>query len=316
MDDAELSQLKSRSLEAYALTHGYERDPKESNHRVAVLRRAADNGKLLVKVGHGGHQVFRDERDHRNHGTILDFAMMELRVNLGEARKELRAWANFPLHPAQTQTGQAGQIQNVPSCPPDDEPDRPRMRAIWNAATWVPEHPYLISRHIPASTLNDPRFRDCWRLDRHGNCVFPSWDKGGLVGLEFRNTTKKHFAKGGKRGLWASRNIKTSLRLVVTEAPIDALSHFALYQDATDQVCPLGYACPGGSLGERSKELLVHLFIEAAKRGAEILVGTDNDPAGHEYAATIAKLAPLSVRRITPIGNDWNDDLCAREGGS
>lgn len=307
MFDAELSTIKTLSLETYAKTHGFERDAQESSQRVTVLRRKGDNGKLLAQQSRDGHWVYRDERDTRNKGTILDFAMHELRANLGEARKALRAWANLPSHPAQTLTGQTGHSENVRS---DDEPDRARMLAIWNAATWVPEHPYLLTRKIPATVLNDARFSHRWKLDRHGNAVFPSWDKQGICGLEFRSETKKHFAKGGKKGLWVSANIKDCKRMVVCEAPIDALSHFALYVDRTDLDAPLGYACPGGSLGERSKALLVHLFTEAGKRGADILIGTDNDPAGHEYAEMIAKLSPVVVERIAPISGDWNDDLC------
>jgi hypothetical protein len=326
MFDNELSTLKTLSLESYALTLGYARDPKESNARVVVLRRESDNGKLLVKQGHDGHYIFRNERD-LSQGTIIDLTMKELGVNLGEARKALREWAGFSLHPAQTPSGssgisvsptpgKAGHSENVPSCPADDEPDRARMNAIWNRATWVPEHPYLLARHIPKNILNDARIKDRFRLDAHGNAVFPSWDKGGLCGLEFRSPTQKSFAKGGKKGLWVSRNIKTCLRLVVTESAIDAMSHLALFRDATDALLPFGYAAVGGSLGERSKALLVHLFEQASQRGAEILIGTDNDAAGHEYAAMIAALSPVA-ERITPIGNDWADDLawCVREDG-
>jgi hypothetical protein len=296
---------------------------------VVVLRRASDNGKLLVKQGHDGHYIYRNERN-LSQGTILDLAMQELGVNLGEARKAIREWAGVPSHPAQThsgasrisvspitgKTGNTGHSENVPVCPDDDEPDRARMNAIWNAAKWVEQHPYLLTRRIPPSILADWRIRDRFRLDAHGNCVFPSWDKGGLCGLEFRSATQKSFARGGKKGLWCSTNIKTCLRLVVTEAPIDAMSHLALFRDATDVELPFGYACPGGSLGERSKSLLVHLFEQASQRGAEILIGPDRDQAGSQYAEALSALAP-QAERITPIGSDWNDDLvwCVREDG-
>ncbi len=316
--DSELTQLKSLSLESYALTLGYERDHKESSNRVTVLRRETDNAKLLVKPGHDGTLIYRNERDYSDHGSILDLVMRELRCNLGEARKALRQWANLPLHPAQTlspdkpdKPGHSGNVRL------SDEPNRSRMKSIWGAAQWTPLHPYLLSRHIPESVLTDSRFDHRWKLDRHGNAVFPSWDKQGICGLEFRSETKKHFAKGGKKGLWVSANIKDCLRLVVCEAPIDALSHFALYRDNADLLWPLGYACPGGSLGERSRELLKSLFRHSAERGGGIIVATDNDPAGDEYAETIAKLAPV-VERIAPIGKDWNADLawCVEEGSA
>jgi hypothetical protein len=61
--DEELHTLKSLPILPYAQTLGYEPDPKESSARVVVLRRASDNGKLLVKQGHDGHYIYRNERN-------------------------------------------------------------------------------------------------------------------------------------------------------------------------------------------------------------------------------------------------------------
>lgn len=317
--DAELQSLKTLPLETYAVSLGFVRDSEKSTNRVAVLRRDAD--KLLVTQGNDGHWIYRNERNHDDHGSILDFVMRQQGVNLGEARKQLRVWANLPFHPAQHQSGsdKTGQTANVPLCPDDalSKSDRQRLQSGWNKSTWNPEPDYLLSRLIPRSVLNDARFNDCWRISSKGAVLFPHRDLSGLCGLEIRGDRLKVFSKGGKKGLWVSANIKTCLRLVITESPIDCLSFHALHRDATDAAWPLGYAAFGGGLGNRQKALLGALISRCVDRGAEVLIGTDNDSAGDEYATSLAILAPLPLERILPVSNDFNADLvwCVRENG-
>ena len=301
--DAELHTLKTLSIETYALTLGYARDPVKSSSRVAVLRRDAD--KLLITRGQDGHWIYRNERSHADHGSIIDFVMHEQGVNLGEARKQLRAWANLPFHPARTSVR-----MSEPSGLEQPEPDRQKVAAVWNAAAWIPHHPYLLFRQIPRSTLNDSRFTDCWRIDKKGNAVLLHQDLQGPCGYELRNQGFKAMGERTKKGLWLSANIKTCLRLVITESPIDALSFHALHVDATDALWPLGYAAYGGGLGTRQKPLLAALMRRCVDRWAEVIIGVDNDPAGDEYAETLQALSPVALERITPVGKDWNADLC------
>lgn len=320
--DAELSQLKALSLESYALTLGFIRDSEKSSAKVAVLRR--DSDKLLVTMGQDGHWIYRNERNHDDHGSIIDFVMRQQGINLGEARKELRTWANLPFHPAQASTrmsGQSvleqpdktGQSGNVPLCPDARE----RIQFAWDKSEWSAEPAYLISRGIPASVRNDPRFAGCWRISSKGAVLFPHRDMSGICGLEIRGDGVKVFSRGGHKGLWLSANIKTCLRIVITESPIDCLSFHALRLDATDAIWPLGYAAFGGGLGNRQKSLLGALVSRAQDRGAEVIIATDNDPAGDEYATTLQSLSPVALERILPVGGDFNDDLvwCIRENG-
>lgn len=314
--DAELSQLKALSIEAYALSLGYVRDSEKSSQRVAVLRR--DSDKLLVTVGKDGHWIYRNERDHQDHGSILDFVMRQQGVNLGEARKELRAWADLPFHPAQKESPVSGNaVSDKTGQTVTDEPDRQRIKSGWDKSVWNPEPDYLLSRSIPKSTLSDLRFNDCWRISSKGAVLFPHRDLSGLCGLDIRGENLKVFSKGGRKGLWLSANIKTASRIVITESPIDALSFHALHVDASDAIWPLGYASFGGGLGNRQKSLLGALMSRATDRGAEVILGVDNDPAGNEYAETLATLSPVALERITPIDKDFNADLvwCVRENG-
>ena len=310
MLDTELSHLKALPLETYAASLGYFRDPVKSSRKVAVLRREADDDKLLVTVSQDGHWVYRSERDHADKGSILDFAMTRGGFNLGEARRELRNWANLPSHTAQKPVKAPAPLVQAY--------DRAKANQIWNVLTRKAVISYLLNaRSIPLSTLTDPRFADCWRQHRAGSATFPSWDRQGLCGLEFRGEGVKWFLTGCQKGLWVSANVKTCSRLVVCEGPIDALSYHALHGlDAADQAWPLGYVATGGKISTLQKELLADLISHCADRGCAIVAAFDNDPSGDEMIHLLPELA-FPVERHLPVGKDWNCDLqyVVRENG-
>lgn len=311
--DAELSLLKQIDLVAYAASLGYERDAKESTQQCAVLRCNTD--KIMVKQD-AGHWVYFSVRDDQDHGTIIDFAQKRLGGSLGEVRKALRAWSNLPFPTAQNPVPASGHSGSEQPDKPDI--DHQRILSGWNKSNWNAEPAYLLSRKIPCSVLSDPRFNDCWRVSSQGAVLFPHKDQSGLCGLEIRGDQLKVFSKGGRKGLWISANIKTCLRLVITESPIDALSFHSLHVDATDAIWPLGYAAFGGGLGNRQKLLLGAFIGRSVDRGAEVLIGVDNDLPGDEYAETLSALSPVALERLLPVGKDWNADLvwCVRENGS
>lgn len=94
-------------------------------------------------------------------------------LGLGEARKRLRAYTgNSSFHPAHANPDKSA---HVPVCPADSEPDRAKVRAVWNAARWEPGHSYLMSRHVPPAVLSDPRFFDTYRISNRGNVLFSSF---------------------------------------------------------------------------------------------------------------------------------------------
>ncbi len=90
--------------------------------------------------------------------------------------------------------------------------------------------------------------------------------------------------------------------LIITEAPIDALSAYALRLGREDghTVC---YVSTDGA------GPVPHALIrEALQGGGRVLVATDNDPAGERLYARIAAAHP-EVERYRPALKDLNDDL-------
>lgn len=296
--DSELSTLKKLDLAAFAESLGYRRNPRESSNASITLRHH-DGDKIVVSQGKQ-HPVYFSVRDDRDHGSIIDFAQKRLGGSLGTVRKALREFAGQAPVPFPT-------AQEYPSRE-SNGPDRKKVQAVWNAATWIAEHPYLRSRGIPASILNDARFLDCWRQDKRGNALFLHFDQHGPCGYEVRNAEFKAFGKRTARGIWVSRNVKTASRIVITESPIDCLSYHALHgDDHADQEWPLGYVALGGSLGNRQRDLLGSLFTRYPRTC--FIVATDNDLAGHRYFDQMQEFSPTRLERHTPVSKDWNDDL-------
>lgn len=305
-DRDELDRFKREvSIADFSTLYGWTVDSKESNRTVNVLRRQHDHGKLLVKAGPSGWDIYLDCRSGQQ-GTVVDFVQTEERCRLGGARTILRRWiGSDPPRRVASLTGSPTRSDGH-----SDEPDRKRVAAVWAAAVWEAAPDYLKRRGLATSlALQDERFAGTYRTNRHGVVMFPHRDRGGLSGYELRgidaNGDKlKAFAKGGKRGLWYSRNVANASTIIVCESAIDALSHCELYPSWN-----AGYVSFAGDISTRQKSLLAGLFEKADSRHARLVIATDNDDAGDKHFKTCAELTKARLFRLRPIGKDWNDDL-------
>ena len=307
MSDTELHELKAQvDLAAYCISQGWTRDDEKSTKQVAFLRRESD--KIVVRRGDCGYDVWAEVPGYGTKGSIIDFLLRE-GLSFGQVRGRLRELAGKPSF-------LSIKSESKPALTDADDGYRKKTAAVWNAARWEVAPRYLLTRQIPPSVLADWRFKNCWRVDGHGNVLFPFWDRGGMCGYERRNDGLKKSGSGVKKSVWVSRNVRDCLRLIVCEGPIDCLSFHALHVDQTDALLPLGYAAFAGGLGVRQRETLDYLTRQCAERGGAVIIAVDNDAAGDEYARTLAELAPLA-ERIIPVGNDWADDLefCIKEEG-
>jgi Toprim-like len=120
--------------------------------------------------------------------------------------------------------------------------------------------------------------------------------------------TKTLFRLPGSRG--------SITRLVVAEAPIDALSFAALERIRTDTL----YVATGGGMGPGTIAGLNELLAELATRANPLMViATDADGAGERYASQLSEIAGnahVPVQRAQPPDglNDWNDVIKAQAG--
>ena len=299
-DNDELSRFRHGiDLGAFVSSFGYELDKKDSNTRTKTYRRESD--KIIVSRGKCGFDIFKDCRSEA-HGSVIDFAQLETKEDLGRTRQRLRAWM-----------GQGNPKDFLPTCPSvephsgqskaTDEPDRKKAAKVWASASWNPEPAYLLGRGLSSDVLNDERFRDTFRVNSSGSVMFLHKDRISPTGYELRGTNLKAFMANGKRSLWFSNNLCTAKSVVICESAIDCLSHFTLYGWDT------AYVSIGGAISSKQKDLLAGLFAKVTARNGLIIVGVDNDPAGDAYFETMKALTETKLKRHTPISNDWNDDL-------
>ena len=296
----ELERFKREiNLVEFAQAKGYQVIKGESSKASTVMKDGAGD-KIIIATAEDGHGIYFSVRDDRDNGSIIDFVQKRGGANLGQVRKELRAWV-----PGSSSYSPAPAAQRQAKPEPSSR-DRTQVLAVWMKMQQQPEggHPYLLNeRKLSAKTLADPRFAGHVRIDARGNAAFPHYDQDGLTGYELKNEGFTGFAKGGEKALWHSANLGTARRVVICESAIDCMSHAESWKDRES-----AYISIGGAMSDKQRELL----REKISTAAAVVVATDRDEAGQKLADEISGLVPAGARvdRSAPAnGKDWNDEL-------
>ncbi len=294
-DRDELGRFKATvDLAAVALELGYQEDASDRSRGIVIMRREDD--KLAVGQ-RSGSWCYRNLHQPSDRGSVIDLLQSRLGLSMGHCRQWLREWSHTD-RPEQNLSSRSS---------PDHEPDRKKVKAVWEAAAWDSNHRYLQARGLNHSLQADC-FHDTFRTDKKGNVVFPLYDRNGLCGYEYRNHELKRMGKDSSRGLWLSNQLKQVDLVVVCESPIDCMSHYDLHQWQYAR-----YVSIGGTLTALQRDLLSGWFNKS--NHLSVIVGTDNDESGETYYQQLQSVSPFKLKRHTPIGKDWNDDLqhCLRE---
>ena len=292
------SLKKSVNLNQYAARQGYELDKKKSTRSSLVMRHA--NGDKIIISKKGANWVYFSVHDDSDNGTIVDFIEKRTHKTLPEIGKDLAAWS-----------GGAGLL---PICAlPDVQEQVYEPERIVRAFKWmkpITGHPYLINeRKIPAEVLNHAKFKGSIYQDRYGNVVFPHQSAKGICGLELKNFDKGVFMRGSEKALWLG-NIDTAAKvLILAEAAIDALSHFALFKSEGAT-----YGAVSGGMKDNQFDCLMNILGKMPKL-EKIVLAVDHDQGGEKIASRIeayleGKFAGEIVRHIPEReGMDWNEVL-------
>lgn len=303
--DLELEKFKTEiDLRAFAASHGFVLDRKESWAGSAVMRHPNHDKIVIKRDAASGHYVYFSVRDDSDNGTVVDFAMRQLGVSLGAARKALRTFIGLP----------SPIISPYPLLLRIDK-DRIRVERAFAQMITATRHPYLeAERAIPREILESRRFVGRIRADTRGNAVFPHFDAEGLSGYEIKNKGFTSFAPGGSKGLWTSHRDQADNRLVLCESAIDALSFAALYPEKYTR-----YASLGGKPTAAQKELLraTAMILPASSM---VTAAMDADRAGRELAEIVCEAvgavprADCRFESLAPENvKDWNDALRSRK---
>jgi hypothetical protein len=283
-------------------------DGQESSRRCLKYRRGA--GEIVI-VTHGGAGWWDPNSDAK--GDVFDLVQhLEPSLNFGEVRKALRPLAgirpDFPRN-------EGSHERRGPSIPVAQRwARRPRLRQ--RSEAWR----YLAGRGLTEDVLIAAARCDVVREGPRGSAWFAHRDAAGLViHVDVRGPTYKGSLTGGHKGLFVFPHAKPSRRnrLVLAEAPIDALSRGAIERSRVDTI----YAATGGGMGPSTIDALKRLLLELKDSSRELFESaTDANPAGDRHAARheeIARNLGVPFRRLRPPieGGDWNDVLKAAAHG-
>jgi hypothetical protein len=161
--------------------------------------------------------------------------------------------------------------------------------------TWNFINHYLTTiRLIPEFLVNYLRKNLLLWSDKNRNCVFPrdlgtgAFLRGTLIGKPFKLTI-------GKNG--RPYHIPGDNLVIITEAPIDAISLKYYYPTAT-------ILATGGHIGfDKIEPYVINAF--------KVFLAQDNDEAGDQQANKIQSIIKNNVERLRPPNKfkDWNEFL-------
>ena len=310
-EDAELDAFR-KGVHCAALLEAWPQpwrlDRKESTRNALKYRRG--KGEILI-VNHEGRGWWDPQSAAK--GDIFDLVQyLDPRLNFGRVRRELRRVVGVvPLFP------------EIPFGPDETGPDMPvalrwrrRRRLHHGSPVWS----YLTaSRRLPAYVLDAAAAVDVLREGPYGSAWFAHRDDDGAVThVEIRGPGFKGSLRGGAKTLFRLPGaVSACRRLVIAEAPIDALSLAAIENIRADTL----YVATGGGMGPATVRVIEQLLRRLAPLpGACVAGATDANPVGERYADRHAELAAgagVPFERLRPpLGTDWNDVLqISREVG-
>jgi hypothetical protein len=281
-EDAELEQFR-RGVNCAALLEGWapswRLDRKESTRRALKYRR--EEGEVLI-VNHDGRGWWDPQSSAK--GDIFDLVQyLDPNLNFGQVRRELRRFVGvaptFPL-------ALSNRTKNEPGVPIATRwMARPRLRRA--SPVWA----YLArTRRLPAQVLEAADRADILRKEPYGSAWFAHRDDANTVThVEIRGPDFKGSLQGGTKSLFRlSRAAPRHSRVVITEAPIDALSVAAIEGIRADTL----YVATGGGMGPGTVQAIERLLGQMTQYPDALFAGaTDANRAGERYAARHAELS-------------------------
>ncbi len=295
--DQELDEMKRVNIADYAASQGYRLNRAKSSRSVVCMDHPNGDRVVIGRDEKSGHSVYYNFRDDQDNGTLVDFIQRRQTKSLGQVRQELRPWI-----------GKGAQERPEVERQPDPVPvkkDRMLVAAAFAKCSLVTDrHEYLESRGVDPDILD--RFKGRVFTDRRGNAIFPHYDQAGVSGFEAKNEGFTGFSKGGEKGLWLGGETKAPARIVVTEAAIDALSHYQLHQADNEKTL---YVSTSGAMSPEAKANLKATLDRYPE--AEVVAGFDNDQDGTKYADELNEMAGErgASRELPECGKDWNEQL-------
>jgi hypothetical protein len=279
-------------------------DRRESSRNCLKYRRG--EGEILL-VTHEGRGWWHPGSTAR--GDVFDLVrFLQPDLNFAQARLALRPFVG--VSPAMPPLAPRHRKRDVR---PVEERWRVRQAVRFGSACWR----YLTEqRSLPPSVIEAASREDALREGPYGSAWFAHRAHDGrLSGIEIRGPDFRGFSPGGKKTLFRLHGGEASIRrIVVAEAPIDAMSVAAIEKLRPSTL----YVATAGGMGPGTIAEMKMLLRELSMcSDAKLIIATDADAAGENYAARLRDMAAESgvfSERLAPVDGmkDWNDVLKRR----
>lgn len=298
-DPNELESFKKEiDIVSFAIDQGYSLDKASANKSaahttVALKKKISENDIetiLVRKNQRTEHYLYYNPENSDDKGSIIDFVINKLNVNIGVARQKLRQYL-----------GKQPLLTITPSPPfkqKEIDVDHFQIKPLSDPS-------YLLSRNIAPNIIKHPFFaptmgiKTVYANAKQGhksfnNTAFLIKDVNQrTIGLELKNYDAEHDInfKGAynqsikKHGMWISIPPKNAASLVfaVIESPIDAMSHFQLTQNPHNS--NIFYLSTNGQLSQHHLPYIQH-YIDHM-RPKSLLLLNDNDLGGIRFNCTL-----------------------------
>ncbi|TYR33429.1 DUF3991 domain-containing protein [Mesorhizobium microcysteis] len=296
MERREIEELREKvSCEALLDDDGWAIDVKESTRGAVKYRRG--EGEIIIVI-HGGRGWF-DPLSAEDKGDVFDLARRLGTASFAEALDRVGNLVGYV--PAQKP-----HVQERPKASPASVEVRwgGRARPWPGSASWR----YLSrQRAIPDAVITAAVRQGLLREGPYGSMWAAHMTATNLVvGWEERGPNWRGFATGGDKELFRLGPANPG-RLCITEAAIDAMS-LATFEDLrldTAYVSTAGGWAPATQAAIRDYARIQGILLVAA---------TDNNRQGDVYARRITAIGEelgCAHERLSPRGDDWNEDLRA-----
>jgi len=274
----------------------------------------------MVEVGAGNHKligysglIIKDnyfkQFGSNASGNAIDFCTKVLGLDFKTSIKELLEFKDEDYIPSANGVGKA--VLKKKNIIKDKDVFTLPEKSSDNARVFN----YLTkTRGLPKSKIIDLIDKKLLYQDKRGNCVFPCCDQSGLErGAILRGTlTDKPFKGRAKNSDvkygWSLVPQNAANVLIVTEAPIDALSFVTIYKNRLKgNECILAL---GGLFVESLKR-----FLESYSHVNKIILAVDNDTPASEFISKVnANLgSEYKIIEVRPKNKkDWNEVLLSK----
>lgn len=310
----DLDRIKKEvNLIQHVSSMGYTLNKHKSSKVWAVMEK--DSDKLLIKnsTNQQGHWVYKSLVDDQDKGSIVDFM---LKRNFSYQSIRGLSSSHLDTSVLKSQKDLSYEIND-----PDTQSHLARASLLKIAAK--SKDNYLCARGIDPSTYSSysssmlkvgrqASFALYQSLDSHGKgtiCSTLTYYFSDNKEMPGSIVSKKYFEKGLPRGLSVLQDAGIPVtKIVITESPIDSLSHKQLHQEPSSTM----YVSTCGNLTSGIKKELTNLLQSAQINKQRVVLAFDHDAAGQSMAEQVRSLVKEagSVHVETPKkGKDWNELL-------